>query len=320
MSKTILHQILNRAGFSPVTKSSYARIIDRWVEFAGEDPDGWTPSRAQEFYDQLIEGGLAVQSANVYMDSLRYVSQWHAKRGGVDFADVQRQRGTKGQKRTREGGPILDEDEARALLLTCRAKSLVDLRDLAMFVAMLETGMRRKSIQGMQLEGFSTSGTPTVEIPIKGPGGQETFACPLSDTALAALNAWRHQLHKNGITTGAVFRRIIPRGRRGTSFDIGEELSLTGINEIVDGRAKLAEMRHINPHMFRHTFLSWRTYIAKLSPLEISQLTGHRVSAVIEGGVRMSLGAMPTYMHRPIEEIRNSTPEWLRALVQELLS
>ncbi len=320
MSKTVLHQILGRSGLAPVTKRSYARIIDRWVEFAGEDPSSWTPMRAQEFYDQLIEGGLAIQSANVYMDSLCYVSQWHAKRGGVHFADVQRQRGTKGHRRQREGEPILSEDEARLLLMTCEHGSIVDLRDLAMLVALLETGMRRKSIQGMRLDGFKRGSNPTVTIPIKGPGGEETFDCPLSDTALAALDAWTAELRVRDVTEGAVFRRLVPRGRKGESFDIGDELSLTGINEIVEGRAKVAKLRHVNPHMFRHTFLSWRTYIAKLSPLEISQLTGHRVSAVIEGGVRMSLGAMPTYMHRPIEEIRNSTPSWLSSLVKELLS
>lgn len=319
MSKTVLHQILDRAGFSPVTKRNYALIIDRWVAFAGEDPSGWTPARAQEFYDQLIEGGIAVQSANVYIDSLHYVSKWHAKRGGVHFADVQKQRGSKGKRRQREGEPILSEDEARDLLLTCREMSLVDRRDFAMLVVSLETGMRRKSVQGMQLDGFSTSGTPTVEIPIKGPGGQETFDCPLSDTALTALRAWIAQLAARKVVTGAVFRRLVPRGSRGASFDVHDSLTLTGINEIVERRAKLAGIRHINPHMFRHTFLSWRTYIAKLSPLEISQLTGHQVSAVIEGGVRMSLGAMPTYMHRPIEEIRNSTPEWLRDLVDSML-
>lgn len=319
MSKTVLHQILGRAGFSAVTKRNYERIIDRWIEFAGAEPTGWTLDKAQDFYDQLIAGGLSVPSVNVYMDSLRYVSKWYAtKSGGVDFAIVQRQRGTKGHTREREGGPILDEDEAKALLETCREPTHVNQRDLAMLVTMLETGMRRMSIRGMRIDGFKKG--PAVTIPIKGPGGEETFDVPLSDTAHATLVSWIAQLRKNDVSSDVVFRRLSPRvGSHGQRHvEIGDSLSLTGINEIIEGRAKIAGIRHINPHMFRHTFISWRS-MAGFSPLDIAQITGHKVRTIITADARMNVGAMQTYLHRDIHAIRNATPPWLVELVKELL-
>lgn len=309
MTKSVLHQILDRSGFSPVTMRSYERIIDRWIAFAGIDPSAWTPIKAQEFYDQLIEGGLSVPSVNVYMDSLRYVSKWYAKRGGIDFAVVQRQRGAKGKGREREGGPILAEDEAQAMLETCREPTMANRRDLAMLVTMLETGMRRMSIRGMMIESLGISPYPVATIPIKGPGGEETYNCPLSNTAYAALFAWMRYLG----STGHVFRRI---GRDG---EIGEELSLTGINEIVEGRAKLAGIRHVNPHMFRHTFISWRSMMG-FSPFDIAQITGHKVRVIETPQMRMNVGAMQTYLHSDLDAIRNSTPAWLRDLVVELVT
>jgi integrase len=327
MSKSVLHQILDRGGFSPVTKSKYAPVIDRWIDFAGTDPNGWTRDKAQEFYDSLIEGGLAVQSANVYIASLRYVSRWYAAKtpGGIDFAVVQRQRGTKGtKKRQRQEGDegLISPEGAKALIDTCRGLSPIDLRDLAFIVCALETGMRRMSFRGMMFENISeTKGYPIATVPIKGPGGEETFPVPLSDTAWLALSAWLDWLRTRKLRSGPVFRRLTPRLVRGTerTFEPGDVLSLTGINEIAEARSKAASIEHVNPHMFRHTFITWRQRLAGLTPLEISAITGHKVSIVAVEGIHMRIGDMRTYFHHDVNRIRNTTPTWLTEHVREVL-
>jgi len=323
MSKSVLHQILGRAGFSPVTKDKYRLVIDRWIDFAGAAPEGWTRDKAQDFYDQLITGGISVQSANIYLASLRYVSRWYAtKTGATDFAVVQRQRGTKGRTRQSSQGeePILDESEARALIETCRDQSPIDLRDLALIVIGLETGMRRMSFRGMQFEGISlTKGYPIATVPIKGAGGEETFPVPLSDTAFVALSAWLAWLRGQRIKTGPIFRRLTPRVTRNERhFEPGDMLSPTGINELVEARSKAAGIRHVNPHLFRHTFVSWRS-MAGFSPMEIAAITGHKVSIVAVNGVQMKIGDMRTYFHQDVDKIRNATPTWLAKLVQGLV-
>lgn len=312
---TVLHQILMRGGFSPVTKEKYRGIIDRWVAYAGADPTGWTRDAAQDWYDSLLEGGLKVQSANQYLSSLRYVSRWYAtKSGGVDFAIVQTQRGKKGQKRTSSEAPVLGEEEIATLLMRTAIGEPADMRDFAMIVVALETGMRRISLRGMDLGAFKQrAGYTLVTVPIKGAGGEETFDVPLSDVATAALGPWLDWLRDKPrrVKDGPVFRHVSKN-----HLD-ADPLSLTAINDIVAARASDAGIRHVNPHMFRHTFITSRTN-AGHSPIAIAEITGHKPSAIVVDGTRIKLGAMSTYMHGDVEKIRNSTPAWLSQLVYSI--
>lgn len=318
MTQSVLHQILSRSGFSSVTKHNYARIIDRWISFAGTDPSGWTPENAQAFYDQLIDGGLSTQSANVYLAGLRYVSKWYAtKTGGVDFAVVQKQRGQKG--RSKQGQTrrqtILNPEEITALIETCRAKTPIDLRDLAMLVVALETGMRRMSLRGFKLENMTHTTYPAVTVPIKGPGGEETYNVPLSDTSMLALEPWIAWLKSKKIVDGLVFRRLAKFNDRSV---VGSALTLTGVNEIVESRSKAAGIRHINPHLLRHTFVSSRI-IAGFTPLQIGVITGHKPGTITIDGMRVHLSGMQAYIHPDVEPIRNSTPAWLARLVERII-
>lgn len=318
MSETILHQILKRAGFSAVTKEKYRGVIDRWIAYAGADPKGWTRERAQDWYDALLDE-ITIPSANQYLASLRYVSKWYATRNndpGLDFAIVQKQRGKKGGGRS--SSPVLGEEEIATLLAkTMGMMTPVDLRDFAMFVVALETGMRRMSLRGMNLQAIkyaAAKGYTIATVPIKGAGGEEIFDVPLSDTALEALKPWSAWLadKPRRVKEGPVFRHVSKN-----HLD-AEPLSLTGINDIVAGRALAAGLRHVNPHMFRHTFITSRT-IAGLTPLEIGTITGHKPGAITVDGMKIKLGAMGVYMHAQADKARNSTPAWLADLVGQLV-
>jgi integrase len=319
VTKSALHQILDRSGLSPVTKEKYTLVIDRWIEFAGAEPVGWTLDKAQAFYDQLVAGGVKPTSANTYLASLRYVSKWYAKRtGSVDFAHVQKQRGKKGAKQgeAEDKSVPLTRDEAEKLLRAAHGDQASNVRDFAMLVLALETGMRRMSLQGCQLSGISHSrGYPTITVPIKGPGGEETFTVPLSNSAWLALDAW---IRRSGAAASSLFVRLVPRNHGGIRVEeIGEVVSLTGINEIVAARSRMASIRHVNPHLLRHTFISWREQ-AGLTPFDIAEITGHKVSTVVVQGASMNVGAMGGYIHRDVNAIRNSTPAWLAQLVEEV--
>lgn len=322
---TILHEILDRSGFSPVTRDKYALVIDRWIDFAGTDPRGWTRVKAQEWYDSLIEGGLKPQSANTYLASLRYVSKWYATRtndSANDFAIVQKRRGRSRDEDDDDNAPILTVDEARDLLAGCtpngRFETAADRRDFTMIVLALETGMRRMSLRGALIEALNEKrGYPAIKVPIKGDGGEQTFNVPLSDTAVRVLRDWIGWLNRHRIKNGPVFRRLSLRVADNDAryLEPGDaQITDTGINEIVARRAKSAELRHVNPHMLRHTFISWRNQ-AGLTPFDVAAITGHKVTAIAFGGVQVRPGAMQTYIHRDVDQIRNSTPEWLRDLV-----
>jgi integrase len=312
---TVLHQILDRSDFSPRTKSKYIRIIDRWIAFAGDHPSSWTRDRVQEWYDALIKSGIKTQSANVYVASLRYVSRWYATKENnpsLDFAIVQTKRG-----RDIDDGPgarALSMEEITALLETCSSNTAYDRRDRTLIVTGLETGMRRMSLGAMTFDCISSvagnawsPGYPIARVPIKGAGGRARFDVPLSDLAFDVLTSWMEwlQQHRNY------------RNRRGPLFTTlkGAQvttMSPTAINDMLADRSKRAGIEHVHPHLLRHTFVTTRQVMG-LSVFQIAAITGHKVPG---------MGAAASYVDLKslADEARNSTPQWLEALVRNHLA
>jgi integrase len=312
MADTILHQIVKTSlRLSKKTRTDYLRDIDLWIDFAGTNPAGWTRYRAQEFYNHLLER-MKPQSANRIMAALAHASSWWAKKENqpeLHFAVVQT--APDDDKAPRRA---LTHDEAITLLATCAAGSPIDLRDRAMFVVGLETGMRRMSLQGMTLETIKNAreGYPVAPVPIKG-SGDTLYPVPLSDTAVAALAPWRAWLRKQKVTTGSVFRslhRKIARGTGRLDYNVGEGLSLVSIYKIVERRAEKCGLEHMHPHIFRNTFVTWRM-VAGLTPYQIAAITGHKM-ANLPGLAGMGVYIDPARLG---EEARRSTPGWLSKLV-----
>jgi integrase/recombinase XerD len=268
MTDTILHKIVRESPkLAPSTRDYYLRDVDSWVAYAGADPRGWTRDRAQAYYMMLItpanEGGqgLLPQSANRKLASLSYASSWWAKkqnRPDLHFAVVEKA----GNKRAAKRDALTPEDAAK-LIATCDAGTPIDLRDRALIVVGLETGMRRMSLVGMDLDKIQKAkeGYPVALVPLKG-AGSDLYAVPLSDTAMAALEPWRAWLRKQRAGKGAVFRPLTKRigeksGKLAYELD-GDRLSLVSIYKIVVHRAEQAGLKHVHPHIFRHTFITWR--------------------------------------------------------------
>ncbi|MGH7176898.1 MAG: tyrosine-type recombinase/integrase [Tepidisphaeraceae bacterium] len=293
------------------TRTQYLRDIDAWIAFAGPDPAGWTRYRAQEFYGDLLTH-MKAQSANRVLAAVAHASSWWAKkenRPELHFAVVQMAKDDEVEPRR-----ALTIEEAQELLATCATDSPIDLRDRAMFVVGLETGMRRMSLAGMALEAIKNSrdGYPVAAVPIKG-SGESLFPVPLSDTAIVALTPWRNWLRKQKITQGPVFRglkRQIARGAGKLEYTVGEGLSLVSIYKIVERRAKKAGLDSIHPHIFRNTFITWRMQ-AGLTPYQIAAITGHKMANL------PGLAGMGVYIDaaRLGDEARKSTPAWLKNTV-----
>lgn len=314
-----LHDVIKKSrNLAASSRARYLRDIDLWIEFAGEDTTNWTRERAQAFYDHLIDGRkLRPQSANRLMASVQYASKWrahYANNPTLDFAYVQKSKGRKAGQKTALTQPLVTK-----LLksLSPSAPTPATLRDYAMAVVMLETGMRKMSICSMTIERTvitcdrmkaTNTNYPLAWVRMKGQG-LDDFPVPLSDVAIAALTPWLAWLAKGGTTTGPVFRGL------GTKI-IASRLAIVveraafypdHVNRILNKRAAGAGIGHIYPHQFRHTFVTWRI-AAGLLPHEIAAITGHTLPG---------LGAMGGYidMKAIAEKVRNSTPAWLRELV-----
>jgi len=306
-TKSELHEIVSRGhDLAQSTRERYLRDLDEWIEFAGSDPKNWTPRVAEDFYAKLLER-MKPQSANRHIAALHYAAEWRAKQQGVpNFVVIRR-----ASKDEPEARSALTEDQARRLLaplVNTKRPDPLAMRDLAMFVVELETGMRRMSLQSMTWETIGVDaklGYPVVNVITKGHKKRQPI--PISDTALKALEPWRGW--RGEPKQGPVF---VALGRDGKPART--PISATAIQKIVAARAEQASIGHVHPHMFRNTFITWRLN-AGLAPHEISVITGHKLSGLgaISG---FQLGAMQHYidMRAVGEKVRNSTPQWLKEL------
>lgn len=312
---SILHAIVEESPrLSPRTKTRYARDLDRWIEYAGTDPAGWTRAKAQSFYNDLLTtGGLKPQSANRIMASIAHASSWRATREGDDglhFAIYQ-----SAPRAPRADRRSLTPQEAQALLGACAGTSAIDLRDRAIIVVGLETGMRRMSLAGMTIEGIQAQaqhGYPVALVPLKG-SREGLYPVPLSDAAMAALQPWLDWLRARKIKQGPVFRSFTRRiGAKGRIEHTpgASGLSAHAIYKLVVSRATAAGLAHLHPHAFRHTFITWRIEQG-LQPYQIAVVTGHKIANI------PGLAGMGGYFDaaKMGAEMRNLTPAWLAQAV-----
>lgn len=318
MSETILHQMVRSSYLSDITKGHYLHSIDLWIAFAGPDEASWTNYRAQEFYASLLANGMRAQSANAAIAGVAYASRWRAKKAGdpsLNFFVIQTAK--PGNRLVKQA---LDAHEAIKLLDTTKpymagVVTPIDIRDRAMIIVGLETGMRRMSMSGMLLEEINTKPYPCVRVPLKG-HGKDLYQVPLTDLAYASLLEWLEWLRKTPsgqkIKTGPVFRQLhwrILKDKRVLAVKPAvqrqAEVGLSGsmIHKIVQQRAERAGLRdNIHPHLFRHSFATWREEMG-MPPQQIASITGHAFNLGALGGYmdRVKLGAIA----------RESSPPWL---------
>lgn len=303
MIESELHRIVREAhNIAPTTRDRYLRDLNQWIEYAGVDPAGWTRKRAAAFYTALLARPMKPQSANRLMSSIAFASRWRAhleNNPALDFAD-----GMRAKSKDKKVQQALDEDTARRLLATCDDSPL-GRRDFALTVVGLETGMRRMSLASMTLEDTLLGPAPRWPYPaafveLK---GKEPAWVPLSDTAVMAIKHWLAWLcDRDAVQSGPLFRPLDdPRA--------GRVLANTTIAKIFDKRAKAAGLSHINPHLLRHTFVTWRSEQG-LQPHEIAAITHHDITK--------ALGALGGYIDQRATggRVRNTTPTWLAEFVQ----
>ncbi len=148
--------------------------------------------------------------------------------------------------------------EARRLEDACAGETLRDLRDRALLVFMLGTGVRSAEALGLRVEDLSTVDGHTVAWVLgKGGARERVKVAPRVHKLLRAYLAAAE------ITEGAIFRRV--RRVRSDSavarspliYRVYEPLSYAGLKFILRSRFAAAELSdHLSPHSLRHSFIT----------------------------------------------------------------
>lgn len=152
----------------------------------------------------------------------------------------------------------LSRAEARRLEDTCAGQTVRDLRDRALLVFMLSTGVRSAEALGVRVEDISTIDGHTVAWVLGKGGARERVKI-----APRVQKLLRVYLDAAQIAEGVLFRRV----RRVRSeptiahspiiYRAYEPLSYAGLKFILRSRFAAAELsNHLSPHSLRHSFIT----------------------------------------------------------------
>lgn len=299
---TLLHELISTSpSIRPRTKQIYIDSINRFVAFAGDDPRGWSLAKTRAFYQHLLDTKMKPQSANNIMKAVTFAGKWYAIEVGQPAADFSRIQ--MAPDKHREARDAFTPDQARALLDTCKNREPRDLRDFAMMVTALETGMRRMSLASMAWDKIKRV-PPVATVKLK--GYDEEYDVPTSDSALAALGLWRTWLDGQRVLKKGPVWRALTYSLAGAAP--GGGISVTSIYNIIRARATLIGIE-AHPHIFRHTFITWRRGAGVPDHL-IGIVTGHRLPG--------DNSVLSTYTDKKLlaEQARNTTPAWLAEYVK----
>ncbi len=140
-------------------------------------------------------------------------------------------------------GRSLAKSEIAALLATCCTSSPIDIRDAAIFIMLLGTGLRRSELVNLELKDLNLS---TGEILVRKGKRGKSRKVYLSTKARPFALKW---LEVRGNEPGPLLCRI----RRGGHLHLGR-LHPDAIWRMLQHRADLTGLESFSPHDFRRTF------------------------------------------------------------------
>jgi integrase/recombinase XerD len=222
-------------------------------------------------------GTMAPATANAALSALRCVLKECWRLGLMPAEDYQRAVDVpriKGQ--AAPAGHALTTTELRSLFDICRPhRGVVHLRDLALFVTLAASGMRRAEAVALMWprDCDLASGTLTIRY---GKGGKRRQAW-LDDASWAVLRDW---ISVRGSWTGPLFCAV-DRGRHIVQRGITPDT----VREILQRRAEQAGIARCSPHDLRKTFST--TVWKQTGDLEsLRRLLGHSKLETTQGYLR----------------------------------
>lgn len=255
------------------SKRAYAVAVRQWLEFAGSDPAGWTPVKAQAFYDHMLDRGQlsAATLNNVTVVGLQFAFDRANTLYGIPnpIGAIDPVKPPRDQDAVRRA---LTAPQVKALLAACAGSRLIDLRDRAIVTLGLYTGMRAMSLAALTAtwEAGDDATYWLCRVPLK---GGALYSVPVAAQVRAAIQPYVDAVA--AAPADRLFRRvrssITPTGDEATP---GAALSEDGVYRALRARGVAAGLT-FHPHLLRHTFVTWCRR-AGVDEMLVAAVTGHK--------------------------------------------
>jgi site-specific recombinase XerD len=200
------------------------------------NPGSLTREHIETWLDDLRTVGKSGTTRLSYFVAVRAWFLWLLEEGEITTNPCARMRPPRATAVTT---PVLDDDQLRALLATCAGKTFEDRRDYACLRLLLDTGLRRAELAGIQVADIDWKGDT---ITVQGKGSRQRTIHFGTKTGLA-LDRYRRARERHKHAGHA-------------AFWLGRSGPLTGqtIYDRIRKRAESAGLGAVWTHMLRHVF------------------------------------------------------------------
>jgi len=254
----------------PETRRLYLESVRAFLSYAGVARERWTLANVEAWRDHQRRQGIKPSTINTRLAALRYASRRYAALGhGPHFAGaVELLAVDHGKARQ-----ALTVDQARALVATTEpTDTAVKLRDRALLVVALRTGLRRTELAQLGSSTIERVGD-AVRARVLQKGGT-----PLTITfdaeAWLVLADWARWLERQMRgPVGGFFRAL--RTTVADEVAIGQPIAPRGLWRIITERARAAGLRRVTTHTLRHTYYSM-ALASGVRPERVAASVGHR--------------------------------------------
>jgi site-specific recombinase XerD len=226
---------------APRTIRTYLEALGLFGEFLASqgmptDIEGIHREHVEAFIADLLNRGQRPATAANRYRSLQAFFRWAADEGEIKDSPM---RNMKPPHVPDEPPAVLAEDQLRKLLRHCEGKEFEDRRDNAIIRILIDTGMRRAEIAGLQLDDIDLDRN-VAHVMGK---GRRPRACPFGRKTAQALDRYLRA-------------RSVHRDAQLPNFWLGKYGPMTdsGIDQAVRDHARAVGIEGIFLHQFRHTF------------------------------------------------------------------
>ena len=172
---------------SPATLDTYLRTVRLFVpSLAARGMPRDIAAIRRKHCEALVQDQLDRHSAsttNTRYRSLQRFFGWAEDEGEIDVSPMHRMRPPKFEECVPE---VLEVDDLRCLLETCRGRSFEARRDLAILLLLIDTGMRRGEVASVRCDDLDLNQSL---VRVLGKGGRERLV-PLGRKLIQALDRY----------------------------------------------------------------------------------------------------------------------------------
>jgi len=241
-------------GLSPATLRAYQYQLGRFVKFCLEANEKDTTQQIRLFLLELRETNNSI-SVGDYYKSIKRFFNWLVDEGLIEKSPMQNIKPPKKESKIIRPFSQRDIDN---LLLLCSGNRFLDLRNKAIILMFLDTGLRLSELANIQLADVNFE---QETIKVMGKGAKERVV-------------------RIGKTTQkALLRYLLIRRDEHSCLWVTEErrpLSVAGVQVAIKKLCHRAEITDAKrgPHTFRHTFAT-QALLNGASEREVQNLLGH---------------------------------------------